>query len=270
VTTVLALVVAAIAAVRGAWSPCGLSVLSSLNPVSERARGHRFWATACWYVGGAAAGGACLGLACAAPAALVGRAGPPESATWWLVLAGSVVAVVSDARLVAWSLPDHPRQVDVRWLTAYRRWVYAGGYGVQIGAGFATYVMTAATYLTALLAVLTGSAVHAFVVWVAFGTVRGFTILLVARATTPERLRAVLARVDGLAGTSLLVAAATSLAVGVVAAGALGGVITAVSTAAFGAVLLGAGRRPRHGEADQPRDDQRDVEHAGHLLDHHQ
>ena len=35
----VALAVAVVAAVRGMWSPCGLSMLSSLNPVSEaRAR----------------------------------------------------------------------------------------------------------------------------------------------------------------------------------------------------------------------------------------
>ena len=38
----LLLLVAAVAALRGMWSPCGLSMLSTLNPVSERARGHRF------------------------------------------------------------------------------------------------------------------------------------------------------------------------------------------------------------------------------------
>jgi hypothetical protein len=43
-----ALFVAVVAALRGTWSPCGLSMLSSLNPVSERSRGHRFWGTAVW------------------------------------------------------------------------------------------------------------------------------------------------------------------------------------------------------------------------------
>jgi len=46
----LLLLTVIVAAARGLWSPCGMSMLSSLNPVSERARGHRFWATACWYV----------------------------------------------------------------------------------------------------------------------------------------------------------------------------------------------------------------------------
>src|SRR5690242_12319505 len=121
----LLLATALVAAARGLWSPCGLSMLSSLNPVSERARGHRFWVTAAWYVAGATAGGAVLGLACAAGAAGVARLHPAHAVTWSVAAACAVVAVLSDLRLGGWSLPVHPRQVDERWLTAYRRWIYA-------------------------------------------------------------------------------------------------------------------------------------------------
>jgi len=37
--------VALAAAVRSTWSPCGLSMLSTVTPVAERARGHRYGAT---------------------------------------------------------------------------------------------------------------------------------------------------------------------------------------------------------------------------------
>jgi hypothetical protein len=236
---VLALAVAAVAAVRGAWSPCGLSVLSSLNPVSERARGHRFWATAAWYVAGAVAGGALLGGGCAVVAAAVGRLHLPAALVWTLVLAAAAVAVASDSRAVGFSLPDHPRQVDERWLTAYRRWIYAGGYGLQIGTGFATYIMTAALYLMVVLAALSGSAASAFLVGVGFGAVRGLTLLVVARARTPDRLRALVARVDSLDAASLRVAAATSAVVAAVAAGLLGGPLgAAVTAAALGWLVL--------------------------------
>ena len=56
---ILALDVAVVSAVRGMWSPCGLSMLSSLNPVSERARGNRYWATAAWYILGATPAARC-------------------------------------------------------------------------------------------------------------------------------------------------------------------------------------------------------------------
>jgi hypothetical protein len=132
---------------------------------------------------------------------------------------------------VPYALPDNPRQVDERWLVAYRRWIYAGGFGVQIGTGFATYIMTAAVYLTALLAAVNGSAITAVWVGVEFGAVRGLAILLVAPVGTVDRLRAVLALVDALDAVSLRIAAATSAGVGAVAVGVLAGPLWAAAAA---------------------------------------
>src|SRR5262245_28638289 len=50
---VLGVVVAVAAAVRSTWSPCGLSMLSSITPFGERSRGHRYSVTAAWFVVGA-------------------------------------------------------------------------------------------------------------------------------------------------------------------------------------------------------------------------
>lgn len=237
---VLALAVAVVAAVRGVWSPCGMSMLSSLNPISEAGRGHRFWVTASWYVAGALTGGALLGTGMAAVAAGLGRVALPDSLVWSLVLATAVVAVASDTRVVGRSLPVHPRQVDERWLVTYRRWIYAGGYGVQIGAGFATYIMTAAVYLTAALGILTASAGQAFVVALVFGGVRGLAIVACGLVRSPGALRALLATVDGWAVPSTWVAAATSGGVAVTAGGVLGGPAAAglVAAALVAAVAL--------------------------------
>ncbi|WP_375497957.1 hypothetical protein [uncultured Jatrophihabitans sp.] len=232
---VVALVVAAAAAVRGVWSPCGLSMLSALNPMSERARGHRFGGTVAWYVAGAAVGGGLLGAGCALVASGVGRLPLTERWTWAVVLGAATVAVLSDSALTRFALPVHPRQVDERWLSTYRRWIYAGGFGLQIGTGFATYVMTAAVYLTATLAALTGSAGHALLVGLVFGTVRGLAILLAAGARTPDALRALMAAIDRRATTSLLTVAALEAAVGAGAAWFVGGPLAA------GAVALALG-----------------------------
>jgi hypothetical protein len=142
------------------------------------------------------------------------------------------------------SLPDHPRQVDERWLVRYRRWIYAGGYGVQIGTGFATYIMTAAVYLTVVLAVLTASPGQAFAVCVVFGAVRGLTILVAAAARTPEQLRATHLRLAALDGASLLAATVACAAAAVVAGYALdgGGVALAVLAACAAAVTLARSR----------------------------
>lgn len=224
-------VTATVAAVRGMWSPCGLSMLSSLNPVSERARGNRFWVTACWYIGGAAAGGALLGAGCALGAFGYGRIGAPEGLGWALALVGAAFAVASDTRVAGWSLPVHPRQVDERWLDSYRRWIYAAGYGLQIGTGFATYIMSAGVYLTALLAVLTGSPARAFAGGLTFGLVRGLGVLIAALARDPDRLRTLIGRIDSWAGTSALAATAACTAAGVVSAEHLGGIPLAAAVA---------------------------------------
>ena len=228
---VLLFALAAVTAIRGMWSPCGLSMLSTLNPVSERARGHRFWVTACWYVAGAVVGGVLLGLGCAVLAVGYGGLQAPAAAGWSIALAGSLVAVFSDARIGGWSLPLHPRQVDERWVDRYRRWVYAAGYGVQIGTGFATYVMTAGVYLVALLAGLTGSPVEAVAGGLVFGLVRGLSIVVAAAARTPDALRLVIRRVDSWSGASALAAAGGCAVVGVVAAWQLSGVPAAAAVA---------------------------------------
>jgi hypothetical protein len=240
----LLFVVAVVAALRGLWSPCGLSMLSSLNPVAEMARGHRFWVTASWYVAGALAGGALLGGGCALLAWAVRRVDPPDAALWSAVLVAAVVATASDARLGGWSLPLHPRQVDERWLVKYRRWIYASGYGMQIGTGFATYIMTAAVYLTVVLAVATASAGAALAAGVAFGGARGLAIVVAGSARTAAALRRLLGRVDALSGTSAFMAALCCAGAAAVAAVHVGGAPLAAAVVAVLAALLGARARP--------------------------
>ena len=225
---VLAIAVAAVAAVRGMWSPCGLSMLSSLNPMAERARGHRPLLTAAWYVAGALSGGAVLGLGYAL-AALGVRPLHWAGTTVFAIAAGcAVVAVLSDTRVLGWSLPDHPRQVNERWLTSYRRWIYAAGFGAQIGVGFATYIMSAALYLSAALAVLSGPA-GALLTGLSFGLVRGLCVLCSAGASTADRLRALLRGVEALGAISLRVVIAVEIVVAIMAGYEAGGLLVAAA-----------------------------------------
>ncbi len=46
----LGAVIAIAAAARSTWSPCGLSMLSTITPLAERSRGHRFGVTASWFI----------------------------------------------------------------------------------------------------------------------------------------------------------------------------------------------------------------------------
>ncbi|MDE3206198.1 MAG: hypothetical protein KGQ66_18475, partial [Acidobacteriota bacterium] len=82
--------VAVAAAARSTYSPCGLSMMSSITPFGEKARRHRYWATATWFVLGAVVGGATLGAVSAALAAAVGAVGPGGS--WALAAAAALAA----------------------------------------------------------------------------------------------------------------------------------------------------------------------------------
>jgi hypothetical protein len=185
----LALLVAMTAAVRGVWSPCGLSMISAINPFTEGARGNRYWLTAIWFIAGSLLGGLLFGLLGAAGAALLSPLTGNASAAAAVAAVCCLVTAASDTGSFGFRLPLHPRQVNERWLDRYRRWVYAAGFGAQIGVGFATYIMTAAVYLTPVLGALSGSPAFAVMLGLLFGAVRGAAVLLSSDADDPAKLR---------------------------------------------------------------------------------
>lgn len=235
---------AVVAAARSTWSPCGISMLSTLTPIGERSRGHSYPVTVGWFVVGAVAGGATLGVLSAGLAALVGVWSPSARAVAVLVVVAAVVTIGSDLKVAGLRLPTVPRQVNEVWTGRYRNWVYAAGFGAQIGVGLSTYVMTAAVYLTIVLAALTGRPLTALLVGVTFGTVRGLAILLGARLRSPEAIRRFHQRFESLAATSLAIAVAAQIVVLAVAAGRFAGpAVVAVAAAGYVVHRL---RRPRH------------------------
>jgi hypothetical protein len=190
---VLAGVLTAVAAAaRSTWSPCGLSMLSSITPFSERSRGHRYVVTAIWFVLGALAGGVTLGAGAAVLAMGASGLGLGSRPATLSILAAAVAlgAAAVDSGVFGDWLPIIRRQVDDGWLRRYRPWFYGAGFGWQIGVGVATYVMTAAVFLLIVLAALTAQPATAVALGAFFGLSRGLTVLLTSRAGSPERLRA--------------------------------------------------------------------------------
>ena len=224
--TVLAFLVAAVAAARSTWSPCGLSMLSTITPFGERGKGHRYAATCAWFVLGATAGGLALGAVAAGLAALVAASGASAMSLGVAALVAVLVTGVSDTGLAGARLPVHYRQVNERWLDAYRPWVYGSGFGFQIGCGLATFITTAAVYLTVVLAALTAGPAVALVVGVAFGLVRGLAVALTRHVRTPaallsfhQRFAALLPWADrAVLATVILAAVGLALMVGAVPA----------------------------------------------------
>jgi hypothetical protein len=185
-----AALVTVIAAVRSTWSPCGLSMLATITPLSELGRGHRYRATATWFVVGSVVGGVTLGSAAAALTVGVDSLHLTARERVVVALAATALAVTSDLGLGGFHLPVHHRQVNERWLDRFRPWVYGAGFGWQVGTGLATYIMTAAVYLMIGLSALTGMPWLALSAGALFGLVRGLSVLLGRHITSPQTLSA--------------------------------------------------------------------------------
>jgi MFS family permease len=216
---IVAFALAIVAAIRSTWSPCGISMLSTLTPLGERSRGHRYPVTVVWFVAGAVGGGAVLGAGMAALAAATSTWSASPRAIAIAVIVATLVSIASDLRVGGFSLPTVPRQVDEVWTGRYRSWVYASGFGAQIGIGVSTYVMTAAVYLTIVVAALTRDPLVALLVGTTFGAARGLAILAGMRLTTPAAIRSFHDRFEGAAGRSRSFAVLAQVAVIPIAAG---------------------------------------------------
>jgi len=262
--TILAFLVAGAAAVRSTWSPCGLSMLSTITPFGEHAKGHRYWATASWFILGATIGGLALGGVMALLAAMVAVIDPTPMTVGAIGLVSACVVLVSDAGLAGVRLPIHCRQVNERWLDAYRPWVYGAGFGFQIGTGVATYITTAAIYLTIAFGTLTGQPVTALVIGGVFGLARGLAVTLTRRVSTPsallafhQRFAALRPRADG-GVYAVLVVAVLVLAVAI---GFVASLVVLVAVAVGTVGIRGTRRSQRtrghsegHTGAVEPRD----------------
>src|SRR6056297_2235532 len=179
-------------------------MLSSISPVGEASRGQRWSVTATAYTLGSTLAGALVGAALGGLGRWITSSltvGPATVTTTSLaVLAAALLAGAAvDARLVGVRLAGWSRQVDERWLTAYRGWVYGAGYGVQLGTGIMTIVSTTAVYATLLAAALSASVATGAAIGAGFGAVRAVPLLSTARVRNPEELRRLHARIEQLA-----------------------------------------------------------------------
>lgn len=156
-------------------------MLGSMNPLVQRARNGRWWVTVGTYIVSSIAGGALIGLAFASIGHEVRSAsGQPDSQVALALLAclGLVGAMVD---LGPWRirLPTMMRQVDEAWRYRYRNWVYATGYGFQLGFGITTIVTTTAVYTTLAATFLVGSWELGALMGAWFGLTRSISVLSV-------------------------------------------------------------------------------------------
>jgi len=102
-----------------------------------------------------------------------------------------LIGVALDAGLVGSRLPSLRRQVNEDWLRRYRGWVYATGFGVQLGLGVVTIVSISSVYLAFIAALLSGSAATGALIGGSFGLLRATPLLATARVHVPRQVAAV-------------------------------------------------------------------------------
>jgi hypothetical protein len=163
-------------------------MLTSITPLGERSRGHRYAVTLTAYVLGCLLGAATTGL-------VLGALGSALPALPALVLAGIACLAAALADASGW-LPLGRRQVDEDWLTRYRGWVYGLGFGYQLGLGVVTIVTSAATVAALAVMLLTQSPLTGMLVGLVFGGARALPALLLGRAASHGELRTLAAGLE--------------------------------------------------------------------------
>lgn len=210
--------VAILGALRAAFSPCGQSMLASLTPFAESARGNRWMITVSAFAIGAVAAGACGGLFWSGIGSLLpgGR---------WRTVAAVVVlalALVIDATPLRKRMPLTKRQVNEDWMVTYRGWVYGIGFGAQLGLGFITLVACSAIYATFAIELLSGSLLAGAVIGATFGATKAASLLPAGRARDRQSIVVLHRRLLALEPLSIRAVVAAELAAAAVVAAALG------------------------------------------------
>jgi cytochrome c biogenesis protein CcdA len=187
-------------------------MLSSIHPLGERARNNMWWVTVSAFTAGSLLGGAALG-------ALLGFAGSSFAVRedLALMLLGTLAVVAGGLDLLGVKAPGPSRQVNERWIGTLRGTVYGFGFGAQLGAGIATFVVTWGVWVVLVAEFLTGSVWNGALVGAVFGLGRAVAPLAAGLIDRPSRLTSFSAGMARLAQPTHLGAGFVTAALGVVA-----------------------------------------------------
>jgi hypothetical protein len=176
----LSLAVAALlVGLTGAWSPCGFSMVETVGLAGDEGRRWTTIAACATFAPGAVIGGvATFGLL-----ALVGQATHGAGARLaYLIAAGiAVAAAVAEARGTR-IVPQIRRQLPEGWRWTMPLPVAAGLYGILLGLGFTTFVLSFGVWALAGISVALGDPTAGLVIGAAFGVGRSIPVIAVAPA----------------------------------------------------------------------------------------
>jgi hypothetical protein len=181
-TWVLALAALA-AGITGAWSPCGFSMVETLAPAGYAGRLRTTLVACATFTAGALVGGVITfgGLGLLGQALGAGGTGAAAVAA---VIA--VAAAIGEARGVR-IVPQVRRQVPESWRRVLPVPLAAGLYGVLLGLGFTTFILTFAVWALAAVSVALGDPQLGAVLGLAFGIGRALPVIALAPIAETDR-----------------------------------------------------------------------------------
>jgi hypothetical protein len=205
----------------GAWSPCGFSMVETIGPSGHTGGRRTTFAALATFVPGALIGGMVTFASLAALGELIHGAGGELAYAAAAVIA--LLAAIAEARGLP-IVPQVRRQLPEPWRRLMPMPVAAFLYGILLGLGFTTFVLSFGVWALAGISFAVGDPVAGIAIGLAFGAGRAIPILALApvcqrpagiRATELMTQRPSLYRGFRIGDATLLAAAALALVLAV-------------------------------------------------------
>jgi len=225
----------------GTWSPCGLSMIETIGPTGHEGGMPTTIAASATFAPFAVLGGAITFGVLALLGELI--AGEGGTVAYVAAAALALAAAIAEARGVP-IVPQVRRQLPVGWRSSMPMPVAAAGYGVLLGLGFTTFVLSYGVWALMGIVLAVGDPLAGLVAGIAFGLGRALPIVVLApladRRSGERACEAMTMNRGWLRGARLGDAAAL-VALGAVLIGTAGGAEAAKKVVADGSDPSAAG-----------------------------
>jgi hypothetical protein len=163
----------------GTWSPCGFSMIETIGPTGHTGGRSTTTAACATFLPGALMGGAVTFASLAALGGLLHGAG--GRAAYLVAAAIAVCAALAEAR-GAPIVPQIRRQLPEHWRRVMPMPVAAALYGILLGLGFTTFVLSFGVWALAGISLAVGDVDAGLAIGLAFGLGRALPIVALAPA----------------------------------------------------------------------------------------
>ena len=174
----LSLVAAAVVVgLTGTWSPCGFSMIETIGPTGHTGGKPTTLAACVTFLLGSVAGGVFTFAALATLGALVHGAGGRVALLAAAALALAVAVAEARGTRIA---PQVRRQLPEHWRRLMPMPIAAGLYGILLGLGFTTFVLTFGVWALAGISFAVGEPGTGLLIGLAFGIGRAVPVIALA------------------------------------------------------------------------------------------